>query len=132
MRAALWAGAAYFGIVFALGFALGTVRVLAVARYLGEFGAVLIELPAMLAASWFACRWLVRACGVPPAFWPRAAMGAVAFALLIAAEFALGTLLFGRSLREQALDFGEPARVAGLAAQILFAAFPLLARRRPA
>jgi hypothetical protein len=53
---------AYFGIVYALGFALGTVRVLAVAPRIGELPAVLLEAPIMLAASWVTCRWALKPC----------------------------------------------------------------------
>ena len=52
----LLAGAAYFAVVFATGFALGVVRVLVTAPRLGETGAVLLEVPIILAASWFAAR----------------------------------------------------------------------------
>lgn len=93
----LQAGAAYFGALFALGFVLGTIRVLAVAPRLGELGAVALELPIMLLASWFACAWAVRRWSVPAATGARVLMGAWAFALLLGAETALGTIGFGRS-----------------------------------
>ncbi len=54
MRAVL-AGVLYFGLVFALGFILGTLRVLVLEPRLGSTGAVLLELPVMLAASWLLC-----------------------------------------------------------------------------
>ena len=62
---AAWAGLAYFGIVFATGFALGTLRVLAVTPRLGENAAVLLELPIILTLSWVACRWLISRFDVP-------------------------------------------------------------------
>lgn len=62
MRAAL-AGLAYFTLVFAAGFGLGTLRVLALAPILGEGGAVLLELPIILAIAWMACRWIDLASG---------------------------------------------------------------------
>ena len=53
------AGALYAIIVFLIGFIFGTVRVLLVAPRLGETTAVIVEIPIMLAASWFVCRWCV-------------------------------------------------------------------------
>ena len=53
------AGALYANIVFLIGFILGTIRVLLLAPRLGETTAVIAEVPVMLAASWFVCRWCV-------------------------------------------------------------------------
>ena len=57
--ASLGAGLAYFAVVFAAGFVLGTLRVLVVAPHLGEIAAVVAELPIMLAVSWIICGWLL-------------------------------------------------------------------------
>ena len=118
-RAAL----AYFALVFAAGFMLGTVRVLVVAPRWGELPAVLVESPLMLLASWLACGWSVRRFGVRGR---RAglAMGAAAFGLLMAAEFALSWLAFGRSAAEYLRALGEPAGAVGLASQAVFAVLP--------
>lgn len=125
--AALKAGALAFAIVFAAGFALGTVRVLWIAPRLGPLGAVLLELPVMLAVSWWAVRLAVRRLAVPEAAVARAAMGGVAFALLIGAETLLGVVAFGRSPAEQWQALLAPEGLAGLAAQVLFGLFPLWA-----
>jgi hypothetical protein len=61
----LKAGAVYFTIVFAVGFLLGTVRVLVLVPRVGETAAVMIELPIILAASWITCRWLIARFSVP-------------------------------------------------------------------
>lgn len=55
-------GIAYFALVFVLGFLLGTVRTLFVrdAPAAGRLLGVLIELPIMLSASWFLCRYVIR------------------------------------------------------------------------
>jgi hypothetical protein len=53
-------------------------------------------------------------------------MGAVAFAVLIAAEFALGWFGFGRSPTEQLASYGSAPGVIGLAAQVMFAVFPIV------
>jgi hypothetical protein len=132
MRSALKAGFAYFAIVFAAGFVLGTVRTLWLVRTVGEVAAVLIELPIILAVSWFACIWVVRSFAVPRSTRHRALVGGIAFLLLMLAELCLAVLLFGRSPEEFAASLATPAGVIGLAGQIAFATFPLLesGRRR--
>jgi hypothetical protein len=55
-------------------------------------------------------------------------MGAGAFALLIAAETALGVYGFGRRLGAQVATYRSLPGGVGLAAQLLFALFPLLRR----
>ena len=44
--------ALYAAIVFALGFALGTLRILFLAPVAGELAAAIVEVPLMLALSW--------------------------------------------------------------------------------
>lgn len=125
MRHTVLAGAAYFAGVFALGFVLGTIRVLFVAPVFGEWAATIAELPVMLALSWIYCRWLLRHIAVPHTVAAGLAMGLLAFTLLIAAEYLIGTTLFGR-LPLQQLDAmtGGPGLL-GLMAQVAFAFFPL-------
>jgi hypothetical protein len=123
------AGMAYFGIVFAAGFALGTIRILVVAPAIGALGGVLLETPLILAASWVACGWLIRGRAWMSGLAARLWMGAVAFLLLIAAETVLGVYGFGRGLTEQAQALARPAGLLGLAGQILFAIIPLVRRR---
>ena len=120
------AGAVYFLAVYVVGFVLGTARVLFVAPRLGATGAVLIELPVMLAASWIACRWIVGRMAVPSRAPARLAMGASAFALLMLAETALGRLAFGQTLAVQIAAMREIPGLIGLAGQMLFALVPLL------
>jgi hypothetical protein len=128
------AGAAYFGLVFAVGFVLGTVRTLWVADApgAGRLAAVLVELPIMLAASWFLCGAVVRRFGVPATRGARLVMGGLAFGLLIGAETLLGTLLFGRSVAAQFALYREASYALGLAAQVVFGAMPLWRLRRDA
>lgn len=128
MPAALRAGSAYFGVMFALGFALGTIRVVLLAPRMGAMTATLIELPVMLLASWFVCRWAVARWRVPWRPGARLVMGALAFALLIAAEVALGILGFGRSIDDQIAAMLSPEGLAGVGGQLLFALFPLVRR----
>lgn len=123
-RRAAEAGVAYFGLVFAAGFLLGTLRVLVLTPNIGETVAVAFELPVMLAVSWFGCRWLVARFGVAAVLTPRLVMGGVAFSILVLAEVAVSKLAFGRSLSDHLAQYGEPSTMLGLAGQIAFAAFP--------
>lgn len=122
-------GLAYFAVVFAAGFVLGTMRVLVLAPRLGETLATSAELPVMLAISWWAAGVVVRRLGVPATSAARVGMGALAFALLLGAEWLLGTLAFGRTASEILAGYGSAAGAAGLAAQTVFAAIPELRRR---
>jgi predicted Abi (CAAX) family protease len=130
-RHTIQAGAAYFAIVFAVGFALGTVRTLFLAPRLGEQLAVIIELPLILGASWLACGWVLRRWPVEPATGPRLTMGAAALALLILAEIALSLTAFDRSLADYFRNFTTLHGLIGLAGQIVFALMPLLRARIP-
>jgi hypothetical protein len=120
-RAAL----AYFALVFAVGFLLGTIRVLFVAPLSGDLPAVFLEAPIMLLVSWSACGALVRRFAVDGR---RAGltMGGAAFAMLMTAELALSLLVFGRSPAEQLRAYGAPAGAIGLMSQIAFGLFPML------
>lgn len=131
-RHAGWgAGLRYFAAVFALGFVLGTVRTLFVADApgAGRLTGVLIELPVMLAASWFVCGWIVRRHALAPRAVPRLQMGALAFALLMAAEMAVGVALFGRTPIEHLALYRDASYALGLAAQVAFALMPLVQMR---
>jgi hypothetical protein len=125
------AGAAYFAMVFALGFLLGTVRTLFVrdAPGGGRLVGVLVELPIMIAASWFLCWSAVRRFSVAPTVAARVAMGGVAFALLLFAELLVGALLFGRTPAAHFALYREASYALGLAAQMAFALLPLLQLR---
>lgn len=115
----------YVALVFAAGFLLGTARVLLIAPRWGELHAVLLELPLMLFLSWLACGLSIRVFGIHGR---RAglAMGATAFALLMAAELAVSMLAFGRSPVEFLGAYGTLTGAIGLAGQIAFGFIPLL------
>lgn len=125
LKSALIAGSVYFGVLFGLGFALGTIRVTLVAPRIGELAATMAEVPVMLLASWLACGWIVRRWSVPYRLPVRAAMGAWFLGLLLAAEALLGLTLFGRTGAEQWAALTSPAGLLGLAAQLAAALFPL-------
>lgn len=119
-------GLGYFALVFTAGFALGTLRVLFLIPRLGENAAVLLELPIMLALSWMACRWLVARFDVPAMPRARLVMGGLAFAVLMLAEFGVSVFGFGRTLSEHLEHYRRLPALLGLAAQIAFAAFPVI------
>lgn len=126
----LRAGSAYFALVFALGFALGSVRTLWLAPRLGDTPAVALELPLMLAASWLSCRRIVLRFRVPDRPVPRLAMGGLALALLLGAEAGVAVLVLGRSLGEHLAGYRSGAARLGLAGQLLFALLPWIEGRR--
>lgn len=125
MTSALRAGVVYFAIVFAVGFVLGTIRVLVLAPRLGETGGVAVELPVMLSVSWIVCGRLLERSSVRRRWGDRLAMGFVAFVLLMAAELGVSVLAFGRSVAEHLGTYRSGGAALGLAAQVIFAAFPL-------
>jgi hypothetical protein len=118
-------GALYAIIVFVIGFILGTIRVSLVVPRLGETIAVIMEAPIMLAASWFVCRWCVDRLDVRRSVPARSIMGLVAFLVLMSAEFALGAVV-GRSLVDQLAAYKSPPEAIGIAAQVIFAMFPVI------
>jgi hypothetical protein len=127
MASALAAGVRYFLIVFAIGFALGTVRTLVLAPRIGDLAAVAIELPLMLAVAWWVCGRLVRR--LPPGIAPLAVMAGSAFVLLMLTEFAMSRWLFGLSPATYAAGLINAAGLLGLAGQVAFALMPLVVRR---
>jgi hypothetical protein len=120
------AGALYALIVFMIGCTFGTVRMLLIAPHVGGTAATILETPIMLGASWLVCRWCVDRLDVSRRVGPRSLMGVVAFVVLMAEEFALGRLVFGRSMSQQLAAYGAAPGTIGLVAQIVFATFPVM------
>ncbi len=125
------AGLAYWAMVFALGFVLGTIRVLWLAPLTGLLPATLMELPVMLGASWLASGWLVRRFAIASAGEALAA-GGLAFALLMAAECALGVAMMGMTPAQWLAELHQPHALLGLAGQVAFALMPWWRTRRRA
>ncbi|HSN81953.1 MAG TPA: hypothetical protein VLS88_05210 [Polyangiales bacterium] len=119
------AGAAYFAIVFAAGFALGTLRVLFVAPRWGELSAVLLELPFMLAIAWVACGRILIRFRIPRRIPLRLSVGALAFAFLMLAEVILSVAVFNRSMSDYLHELTTPHGLAGLGGQLLFGLMPV-------
>ncbi len=120
------AGAGLFGLVFAAGFVLGTIRELALRPAIGPDAARLLELPVMIALSWLAARWILRRAGPGSAIW-QFEVGLVAFLLLMAAELALGILLLGGSLSAFIADLFTLTGLLSFLAQALLIVMPRLA-----
>jgi len=123
------AGFAYFLGVFLVAFGLGAIRTLIVAPRAGATLAVLLETPIILVVSWWMSRWCTRRFDVRAVTADRALMGAIAFGILMLAEFALAVVLFHRSPTEYAATFASIAGAIGLLAQLVFAAIPYVQAR---
>ncbi|MDA0267335.1 MAG: hypothetical protein O2890_10270 [Cyanobacteria bacterium] len=126
MRSTLRAGVLYFAIIFAVGFALGTTRVLLLVPRLGAVTSELIELPIILTAAWSLCGRLVARYQVPHHWQARLSMGAIAFTLLMIAEAVLSVALFGNSITAHFASYRSLYGGLGLLGQVIFATFPLV------
>jgi hypothetical protein len=120
------AGLAYMAGVFAVGFVLGTLRILVITPKLGELVAVSMELPIMLAVSWLVCLRVTAYFGVSTRMSTRLVVGGVAFVSLMAAETILWMLVSGRPLTENLRRYREWSALLGFAGQIAFSAIPIL------
>ncbi|WP_439533891.1 hypothetical protein [Polymorphobacter sp.] len=126
MKNALIAASVYFIALFALGFGLGTLRVLLVTPLVGPLAATSLELLIMLAAAYALCRRVIARWQVTGSTTLRAAMALWFLILLFAGEALLGAALFGRSPAQQwRAALGTPAGLLGLLAQIIVAGLPL-------
>ena len=120
------AGVAYAVTVFAIGFVLGTARVLLLAPRVGSTIAVSIEVPIILTASWYVSSLWMKRLAIGAEIGTRILVGAVAFVTLMILEVALSISLFHRSIGEYLAGLRSLAGAIGLAAQVWFATFPLL------
>ncbi|NYH14289.1 hypothetical protein [Paraburkholderia bryophila] len=127
-RRAPWvkAGTTYALLVFAIGFALGAIRVLVLVPYPGAIASVVLETPIMLAASWKVLQWSVQRFNLQPDRRSRPLMGIVAFIVLMTAELGVAVSAFGESPAQYVSGIRSIAGGIGFAAQICFAGFPWL------
>lgn len=123
------AAIAYWAVVFALGFVLGTIRVIWLVPLVGLMPATALELPVMLGASWVASGWLMRRFAITQAG-AALAMGGLAFALLMAAECTLAVALIGQTPAQWLADLRQPHALLGLAGQVVFALMPWMRSAR--
>lgn len=126
LRTVASAALRYFGLVFAAGFALGVLRRLVLLRWCGETAAVLIELPVILAISWWVSRWILARRGGEWGASPRLAMGGFALLFLLVAEAVLASTLGGASLLEHLRSYRQAPQWIGLPGQSAFALIPWL------
>lgn len=126
MKKALLAASVYFLALFSLGFVLGTIRVTVIAPRFGTLAGTIAEVPIMLIAAFWACRWSIRHWRVPSAITTRLAMTTWFLVLLFVFESILGAALFGRSMNEQWAALATLAGLIGLAAQIIAALLPTI------
>lgn len=125
------AGAIYFGIVFAFGFAFGTIRVLVLVPRFGTLAAVLAELPLIVTVSWLTCQRLIKWFSVPRCVLPRLMMGGAAFAILMLAEAGLSVVAFRQPVSAFVAGWATLPGALGLAGQVAFGFFPLILSRSP-
>ena len=125
----LLAAGAYFGIVFGVGFALGSVRVPFLVPRFGERMAELAEMPFMFLAIALAAGHIVRRYGstVPSLGW--AVVGVIALTLLVVAELLLAVVLAGRGFCEYVASRDPISGSVYLAMLLVFAAMPWLLTR---
>ncbi|WP_372590987.1 hypothetical protein [Guyparkeria sp.] len=122
----LKAGTAYFLWVFAAGFALGVVRELWLAPWLGTRAAELAEMPVMWLVVVLAARWTVRRFALSAAVPTRLAVGTLAVGWLLLAEIILVLGLRGLTLAEYLGGRDPVAGTAYALSLLLMAAMPWL------
>jgi hypothetical protein len=126
----LKAGVLYFGLVFAAGFVLGTIRTLWVVPHVGMRMAELLEAPIMLVVTISAARWTVLRLSVPRASSVRLGMGFIALALMLVAEFGFVLWIRGLSIREYLATRDPVSEAVYYVMLAVFAVMPLLVARR--
>jgi len=120
----LKAAGAYFALVFAAGFALGTIRVPFLVPRLGERYAELLEMPLMLVAIVLSARHVVRRHALPSGWPPRLRVGLAALAMMVGAELLLATVPTGRSVGEYLATRDPVSGSVFVAMLMLFALMP--------
>ena len=130
LKRALFAATAFFLALFALGFVLGTIRVVFVAPRFGQLAATFAEAPLMVIAAVFVCRWAVRHWQVPRMIAIRWTMVVWFMTLLFTFETVLAAALFGRTAAGQWAALTTPAGLLGVSVQIITALLPVLVGRR--
>ena len=116
---------AYFGLVFAAGFVLGTLRVLVFEPRIGEHYAELGELPVMTLISLVAARYVVTRFRIRDRV-SAGLTGGVALLILLTIEFTVVLGLRGLSLSDYIVTRQSVVGAAYAVSLLLFALFPLI------
>lgn len=125
-RPSVKAGLLYFIGVFAVGFAFGGIRMMALVPTVGETWAVVIESPFILGVSWLLCARTIALSKVPASPRERIVMGGVALVSLLIAEYFLWIGMFGESTVDFFLRYATLAGLYGLVGQIAYSLFPIV------
>jgi hypothetical protein len=118
--------------VFGCGYVLGAIRILWFVPIIGVRLAELLETPIMIVVSILAARWTVLRLNVPSASSLRLAMGGVALALLLTAEFGLVSWIRGLSIKDYLTTREPVSGTVYYAALAVFAIMPLFVARKTA
>jgi hypothetical protein len=119
----------YFLLVYFAGFVLGTVREFFVTPHVGLTAALLIEIPIMTLASFFAAQFVLDRSAQAKTSGDRLFIGCTAFILLLIAEEAMTRILRGISIFTLWADFPPLAAIANITGLALFMLMPLWVRR---
>jgi hypothetical protein len=127
----LKSGLFYFVLVFAAGFALGTIRTLWIVprMKIGARAAELIEAPIMVTVSLVAAGWVVRRLDVPFQLSSRLGMGCAALGLMLLAEFTLVLRMRKLSLAQYLAARDPVSGTVYYVALAFFAIMPMLVAR---
>ena len=130
---AIISGIVYGTGMFAVGFALGVIRILWLVPLVGEVDAVLIELPIMVLFCWYLSKQCLLAwyCCKVCLVWQDdhtdvITLGITAFATLLGLEGFLAVTLLHKTLGEIEEDIASTKGNLGLAAQMLASSFPMI------
>jgi hypothetical protein len=125
-------GAAYFLIVFDIGFVLGVVRTLWLVPWLGVRWAELLEIPVMLVVIYWAARWVSRWFRLGEEPRPvQTGVGLVGLLLLLGAELGLALQLGGQSAAAYVASRDPVSGTAYALSLVLFVLMPTLVTRKP-
>jgi hypothetical protein len=124
LRTVFTAASVYFGIVFGVGFLLGSVRVPLLAPRIGERFAELAEMPLMFVAIFLAAGYVLSK--FPRIQSPGAwlVVGLLAFAMLVLAELLLAVVLASRGVGEYIASRDRVSGSVYLGMLVLFAVMP--------
>jgi hypothetical protein len=127
---AMSAAVLYFAIVFAVGFALGPIRVFWLEPRIGPVMASFCEAPFLLIAMVVAASWIPKRLGLGSDRLILGFMGVGALALQQIADFGVGIALRGMTLTDQIARLAAAPGLIYLALLMLFAVMPLLVNQR--